>query len=169
MITAVDTSVLLDVFTADAQLGRSSHAALTRCLREGSIIACEVVWAELASGFREEGALLADMDRLSVAFEPLDQAAALAAGAAWRRYREAGGSRQRILSDFLIGGPRRNGPGPVMGFVARARAFGIEGTPSEASEQASNTRTEATESRATGSTWRFSIGLSTAGKPNYGD
>lgn len=103
MITAVDTSVLLDVFTADAQLGRSSHAALTRCLREGSIIACEVVWAELASGFREEGALLADMDRLSVAFEPLDQAAALAAGAAWRRYREAGGSRQRILSDFLIG------------------------------------------------------------------
>jgi len=103
VITAVDTSVLLDVFTADAQLGRSSHAALTRCLREGSIIACEVVWAELASGFREEGALLADMDRLSVAFEPLDQAAALAAGAAWRRYREAGGSRQRILSDFLIG------------------------------------------------------------------
>ncbi|MBI3746466.1 MAG: PIN domain-containing protein [Chloroflexi bacterium] len=103
MITAVDTSVLLDVFTADAERGRGSHAALTRCLREGSLVACEVVWAELASGFRDEDVLLVDMERLGVTFEPLDRGAALAAGAAWRSYRSLGGSRQRILADFLIG------------------------------------------------------------------
>lgn len=102
MITAVDTSVLLDVFTADARFGRASHAALTRCLREGSLVACEAVWAEIAAGFPTQQAMLDDMDRLGVSFEPMDQAAALAAGAAWRRYRAAVGTRRRILADFLI-------------------------------------------------------------------
>ncbi|HEY8953902.1 MAG TPA: hypothetical protein VIP78_15240 [Candidatus Dormibacteraeota bacterium] len=43
MITAVDTNVLLDVFTADARHGAASRDALRRCWAEGSLIACEVV------------------------------------------------------------------------------------------------------------------------------
>jgi predicted nucleic acid-binding protein len=108
VITAVDTSVLIDVFTADAGFGRHSQAALARCLQEGSLVACDVVWAELAAGFPGQAALLADMERLGVEFEPLDRVAAMAAGAAWRSYRDAGGDRQRILADFLIGAHAAN-------------------------------------------------------------
>lgn len=51
MITAIDTSVLLDVFGADSTFGVRSKAALRACLREGPVLACEVVWAEVAGFF----------------------------------------------------------------------------------------------------------------------
>jgi predicted nucleic acid-binding protein len=43
MITAVDSNVLLDVFSADPTFGRASREALRRCLAEGRLIACDVV------------------------------------------------------------------------------------------------------------------------------
>jgi predicted nucleic acid-binding protein len=52
MITAVDTNVLLDVFGADPEFGQRSAEALRACLREGRLVACEVVWAETASFYR---------------------------------------------------------------------------------------------------------------------
>jgi hypothetical protein len=45
VITAVDTNVLLDVFTKDAVFGGRSASALRRCIAEGSLVACDVVWA----------------------------------------------------------------------------------------------------------------------------
>ena len=51
MITAVDTNVLLDVFGADETFGERSRTALRRCLAEGSVVACDPVWAEVASFF----------------------------------------------------------------------------------------------------------------------
>jgi len=44
------------------------------------------------------------MDMLGVRYVPIDQPAAVSAGQAWRTYRDAGGTRRRILADFLIGG-----------------------------------------------------------------
>jgi len=43
------------------------------------------------------------MDRLDVQFDPMTVDAAVRAGTAWRRYRERGGRRDRVVSDFLIG------------------------------------------------------------------
>ena len=40
---------------------------------------------------------------LRIDFSALDAPAALAAGMAWRAYRKAGGSRERVIADFLIG------------------------------------------------------------------
>ena len=40
---------------------------------------------------------------LTVAFEPLSEAAAVKPAEAWRRFRERAGRRTRIASDFLIG------------------------------------------------------------------
>lgn len=51
MITAVDTSILLDILTGDPEFGPASLRAVRRCRQEGSLIAGEVVWAELASGY----------------------------------------------------------------------------------------------------------------------
>ena len=53
MITAVDTSVLLDVFGASPLFGQGSAQALRRCLNEGALVACEAVWAETRVAFAD--------------------------------------------------------------------------------------------------------------------
>lgn len=103
MITALDTNVLLDVLTGDPRFGVASRAALSRCVQEGSVVACEVVWAETAAAFPSHNAFARTMETLGLRFDAADSAAAELAGTNWRRYRAAGGSRRRILADFLIG------------------------------------------------------------------
>jgi predicted nucleic acid-binding protein len=103
VITAVDTNVLLDVFGADAEFGPRSAAALRGCLAGGSLIACEVVWAETAASFATDVAAGKALTGLRVGFSALDDSVALAAGQAWRAYRQAGGTRERVIADFLIG------------------------------------------------------------------
>jgi hypothetical protein len=103
MITAVDTNILLDVFTADPRFGLASRTSLQRCAAEGSLIACDVVWAEVCGSFRRPADAERALDRLGVGFDALDRDISSAAGSAWRRYREAGGTRRRVLADFLIG------------------------------------------------------------------
>jgi hypothetical protein len=100
VITAVDTSVLLDVFGADAQFGPRSAEAMRRGLAEGSLTACEVVWAEVAASFPASAAAGDAMQQLGVSFSSLDAVAALAAGAIWRTYRLRGGLRTRVMLTF---------------------------------------------------------------------
>jgi predicted nucleic acid-binding protein len=103
VITAVDSSVLLDVFGADPKFGPSSAAALRNCLSEGRVIACEVVWAETGASFPAASEADAALRSLRIDFSALDAPAALAASTSWRAYRKAGGSRERVIADFLIG------------------------------------------------------------------
>ena len=46
MITAVDTSVLIDIFAADQRFGAASANALRVCLNEGTVVESDVVWSE---------------------------------------------------------------------------------------------------------------------------
>ena len=107
MITAVDTNVLLDVFGADAVHGTASRDTLRRCLGEGGLVACDVVWAEVVAAFPDPGAAGDAMARLGVGFSPLSSEAATAAGMAWRAYRQRGGPRERVIADFLVGAHAR--------------------------------------------------------------
>lgn len=102
MITAVDTSVLLDVFGGDPVHGRGSAQALRDCIAAGRLIACEVVWAETSASFPTPDAAADALAQLGIAFSPVDAAASARCGAAWREYRRAGGSRDRVIADFLI-------------------------------------------------------------------
>jgi predicted nucleic acid-binding protein len=102
VITAVDTSVLLDVYHADAKYGPRSAEAMQKCLAEGSVIACDIVWAETGASFATTADAEAALSTLRVDFSPLDPPISLAAGEAWRAYRKAGGTRQRVIADFLI-------------------------------------------------------------------
>jgi len=105
MITGIDTNVLVDVLEADPNFGELSRTALKRCLREGSIVACDVVWAEVATIYAGAAeSLLAALDSIDLGFSPMNKAAALAAARQWHRFRRDGGRRQRIVADFLIGG-----------------------------------------------------------------
>ena len=107
MITAVDTSVLLDVFGADPSFGERSRQAVRGCLAQGALVACEVVWAEVSAGFRSPAAAADALRRLHVDFSALDAASAAMAGDAFGEYRRAGGSRERVVADFLIGAHAR--------------------------------------------------------------
>jgi len=103
MITAIDTSVLVDVFAADVRFGPASKEMLRSCLSEGRVVACDVVWAEVAGLFPSATLVEQAMGRIGVEFSPLGLSAALAAGAAWRTYRSRGGKRQRVVAHFLVG------------------------------------------------------------------
>ena len=103
MITAVDTSVLLDVFGADPEFGERSADALRACIAEGSLIACEAVWAETAASFDTTTAAEQALTGLRIGFSGVDASISLAVGQAWRAYRRAGGTRERVIADFLVG------------------------------------------------------------------
>jgi predicted nucleic acid-binding protein len=103
VITALDTSVLLDVFTGEPPFGPASAALLRRARTEGQLIACEVVWAEVVAAFSTPDRATRALNDLAVEFDTLAVPDATAAGATWRRYRQRGGPRSRVLADFLIG------------------------------------------------------------------
>ena len=103
MITAVDTNILLDLFGADETYGELSAAAVRYCSTEGRLVACEVVWAELGSVFSSLDDASAAMSRLEVDFSEVEQETALEAGEVWREYRRKGGTRARLVADFLVG------------------------------------------------------------------
>jgi predicted nucleic acid-binding protein len=95
--------VLLDVFGADPKFGPTSAAALRTCLGGGRIVACEVVWAETGASFRTTAEAENALGELRVDFSALGASTVLAAASAWRAYRRAGGTRERVIADFLIG------------------------------------------------------------------
>jgi predicted nucleic acid-binding protein len=103
MITALDTSVLIDVLGGDRVHGPASAHALRSCLTEGTVIVSDVVWAEASSGYPVAEPFRVTLDRLGIDFLACDRESAEAAGAAWRRYREHGGTRARLIADFLVG------------------------------------------------------------------
>jgi hypothetical protein len=101
VITAVDSSVLLDVLTDDPDHGTPSLRALQLARRQGRIVVCPVVWSELRAFFNSEGAM-ETLTEAGVYFDPFDRGVADLAGAMWREYRRRGGKRTRLLADFLI-------------------------------------------------------------------
>ncbi|MEK7795553.1 MAG: PIN domain-containing protein, partial [Candidatus Hydrogenedentota bacterium] len=101
-ITAVDTNVLIDVFRNDPEFGLVSADALRRCFKEGHFVACNIVWAEIASVFSSRKSFEAAMRELPIEFSPVNEDAAVLAGDTWRQYRARGGKRTRVLPGFLI-------------------------------------------------------------------
>ena len=103
MITATDTSVLIDVFGADPRFGAASASALRAALNAGAVVACSIVWSETRAAFANDDEFARAMRALGVAFSPMQEQAATLAGVTWKKYRAAGGKRDRVIADFLIG------------------------------------------------------------------
>ncbi|MBF0444639.1 MAG: type II toxin-antitoxin system VapC family toxin [Magnetococcales bacterium] len=105
MITAIDTNILIDILEPCPKFGLSSKNALKLALAEGSVVACDVVWAEVATAYgAKQEELLRALNGLGVTFSPITQNAAQEAVKGWFLYRKSGGTRKRIAADFLIGG-----------------------------------------------------------------
>lgn len=103
MISAVDTSVLLDVILGDEHHGPQSNEWLRRAYDRGAILICDLVYAELAPAFDSREALDHSLRKINASVSAIDTDIAYEAGRRWLRYRQAGGPRKRIITDFLIG------------------------------------------------------------------
>ena len=105
MITAIDTNILIDILEPDPVFGQASKAALKRCFQEGSVIACEVVWAEVVTAYGNKKKQVVDvLDRIGIEYSAMTLDAALKAAACWYAFRKKNKVRDRIVADFLIGG-----------------------------------------------------------------
>ena len=102
MITALDTSVLLDLFTDDPTFRERSLIAIRRCLADGPLVACDVVWAEVIAAFSDAQAAERALGGIPVEYSAPSAPSASRAGTNWRAYRQRGGARERVVADFLI-------------------------------------------------------------------
>lgn len=103
MISAVDTNILLDILLPNEQFYEESAQALEGAVGEGSIVICDVVYAELCIHFESQRQCDAFLDSNEMRVQALTREAHFLASRAWRTYRQQGGKRTRILPDFLIG------------------------------------------------------------------
>jgi predicted nucleic acid-binding protein len=98
----IDSSVLLDVFTEDPRWLDWSQLQLTHAAQRGAIVVNAVVLAEVAPRFSRIEDLRSALPSMTL-IEPIPVAAAFLAGRTHSEYRRAGGAREAILPDFLIG------------------------------------------------------------------
>ena len=103
MITALDTNILLDIFLPDPTFHQKSAMLLKKAYDEGALVICDIIYAELVPQFGERAKLDATIDSINVSISFLDKEVAFLAGSKWAQYREAGGTRERIITDFIIG------------------------------------------------------------------
>lgn len=103
MISALDSSVILDVLTADPQFVDTSEALLRQAMSQGKLVIGECALAEIAPAFKDEKTLKDFLADWQIEFVPSSHDSAILAGRNFARYLSRGGRKGRIVADFLIG------------------------------------------------------------------
>ena len=103
MITAIDTNILLDILVPNEAFYEASGNALEYAAGMGSLVVCDIVYAELCIHFDTQRESDKFLESNEIRVQALSREASFAASRAWRAYRQQGGKRTRILPDFLIG------------------------------------------------------------------
>ena len=128
MKVSVDTNILLDILLPDPKYKDTSYDLLTKYMKSGQLIICEIVYAELAVHFTDYTLLEKFLSDVDIRLIPLCRRAMHISAKAWREYiknrssklqcrkcgkeqicrcMECGSvitSRQHVLPDFLIAG-----------------------------------------------------------------
>ena len=99
----VDTNVLIDLVTEDAQWADWSERQLEKLALHARLIVNPVVYAELSIGFRTIEEVDRILDATGVELEEIPRLALFLAGKAFQTYRARGGSKTGVLPDFFIG------------------------------------------------------------------
>jgi predicted nucleic acid-binding protein len=102
MTTAVDANVVLEFLTGTPVEIQAAHGALEAAKRAGALITSVVAYAEVAARFNSQAQADDFFALLNCKVQPLDAAAAFLAGHFFRDYKRRGGTRTRMLADFLI-------------------------------------------------------------------
>ncbi len=104
MISAVDSSVILDVVTDDPDFAQGSERVLRKAAAEGQLVVCECVLAEVFPAFGNESSFEEFLTDWQLEFVPSSRESAVLAGNHFTVYLERGGRHGRVVADFLIGG-----------------------------------------------------------------
>jgi predicted nucleic acid-binding protein len=99
----VDTNVLIDLIVNDSQWGDWAEGQLRMQQRVHELVINPIIYAELAPDHATRERLDAQLEGIGLRFRELPRDALYLAGVAHRHYRQAGGTRESILADFLIG------------------------------------------------------------------
>jgi predicted nucleic acid-binding protein len=115
MITAVDSAVLLDVLVPGTERGAESEERLATAAREGAMVICPTVAAELSVYFTREVELKAFLRDTGLRVDPIGLAALHLAGQAWKAYQRRAATpargdgdgvqpaRRQVVADFMVG------------------------------------------------------------------
>lgn len=126
MITAIDSNILLDIIRPNEDFYDAAVRAMENGLATGSLVICDVVYAEVSVHFTSQTECDAFLEDASIRVEPLGREASFRAGRAWRAYRRRGGKRDRILPDFLVGA---HAEVQASQFITRDRRFYSDSFP----------------------------------------
>ncbi len=102
MVSAVDTSILLDLWAHDSSVALRALLPIKACVEAGPTGLSVVVYAEVAGRFSDRQELDRILELLHLEVWPLAAQECFLAGRFLQEYRHRGGSRLRILADFLI-------------------------------------------------------------------
>ncbi len=103
MISAVDSSVILDVVVDDPRFADLSERTLRHASAEGQLIVGECVLAEIYPAFSNHEAFEEFLADWQLEFAPSSREVCILAGSNFATYLERGGKAGRIVADFLIG------------------------------------------------------------------
>jgi predicted nucleic acid-binding protein len=125
--TFVDSSVLLDLFTEDPRWLAWSQKQLTSAAQRGALVLNAIVLAEIAPRFPLVEELHTALPSMALV-EEIPLAASFLACHAHAAYRRAGGAREAVLPDFLIGAHAAVTGRPLLTRDPRRIATHIPGT-----------------------------------------
>lgn len=101
--TLVDSNVLLDLVTGDANWAEWSGDQLALALDQGPVLINQVIFSEVSLGFSTVEALDSALSSDRFVRASLPWSAAFLAARVHRSYRARSGSRTSALPDFFIG------------------------------------------------------------------
>ncbi|MFZ4778474.1 MAG: type II toxin-antitoxin system VapC family toxin [Terrimicrobiaceae bacterium] len=102
MKTAIDSSVILSIYKAEPS-GILWLEKLIALRRSSRLVACDVVIAETRPALPSDEVHRLQLEKLGVQFLPISFETACRAGQIQQAYRAAGGRRDRMIADFLVG------------------------------------------------------------------
>lgn len=97
----IDSNVLIDIFVGEGQWSDWSGAALAGA--DDTLVINRIILAEISPRFAALPILDGFLQTIGIVKLEMNDAAAFRAGRAHAAYRRAGGKRESILADFLIG------------------------------------------------------------------
>jgi predicted nucleic acid-binding protein len=99
----VDSNVVLDVLTGDPVWAEWSLGQLDAAFIAGRVGLSDIAFAELSVRYRKIEQLDNVLSDIGISFKRMPKEALFLAGRVFGQYRAAGGTRESILPDFLIG------------------------------------------------------------------
>lgn len=101
--TLVDSCVILDVATGDAQWADWSASRIAEAMDTGRVVINPLIYAEVSVGYETVEELDEILPASDYEREPLPCRVGFAAGKAYLRYRRGGGDKRSPMPDFYIG------------------------------------------------------------------